>query len=90
MSDTLVIEKLRKEFRSVVALDGIDIVLKKPGVYGFLGPNGAGKSTTFKLICSLLRPTAGRVVVDGADVQKDPRRAVSRLGVHFDSPSFYP
>jgi len=90
LSDILVIEKLRKEFRQVVALDGIDITITRPGVYGFLGPNGAGKSTTFRLICSLLRPTAGRVVVDGADVQRDPRRAVSRLGVHFDSPSFYP
>jgi len=86
----LAIEKLRKQFGRVVALNDIDIVLDKPAVYGFLGPNGAGKTTTFRLICSLLRPTSGRVVVDGADVQTDPRRAVSRLGVHFDSPAFYP
>jgi ABC-2 type transport system ATP-binding protein len=88
--EILVIDKLHKTFKSVVALKGIDLTLDKPGVYGFLGPNGAGKSTTFKLICSLLRPTSGRVIVDGTDVQKDPRRAVTRLGVHFDSPSFYP
>ncbi len=86
----LVVEKLRKRFGRVVALNDIDIVLDEPAVYGFLGPNGAGKTTTFRLICSLLRPTSGRVIVDGADVQTDPRRAVSRIGVHFDSPSFYP
>jgi ABC-2 type transport system ATP-binding protein len=86
----LTIEKLRKEFKRVTALDGIDIVLDKPGVYGFLGPNGAGKSTTFKLICALLRPTSGRIFVDGIDVQKNTRAAVSKLGVQFDSPGFYP
>lgn len=86
----LAIEKLRKEFKRVTALDGIDIALDKPGVYGFLGPNGAGKSTTFKLICALLRPTSGRIFVDGIDVQKNTRAAVSKLGVQFDSPGFYP
>jgi ABC-2 type transport system ATP-binding protein len=86
----LVIEKLRKEFKRVSALKGIDIVLDKPGVYGFLGPNGAGKSTTFRLICALLRPTSGRILVDGIDVQKNTRAAVSKLGVQFDSPGFYP
>lgn len=86
----LVVDKLRKEFKRVTALDRLDIVLEKPGVYGFLGPNGAGKSTTFKLICALLRPTSGRVLVDGIDVQKDTRRAMSKLGVQFDSPAFYP
>jgi len=59
-------------------------------VYGFLGPNGAGKTTTFKLICALLRPSVGTIVVDGIDVRQNPRRAMKRLGVQFDSPSFYP
>ena len=86
----LKIESLKKVFKRTVALKGIDIILEKPGVYGFLGPNGAGKSTTFKLIAGLLRPTAGRVLVDGADVQIKTRTAVSRLGVQFDTPAFYP
>jgi ABC-2 type transport system ATP-binding protein len=86
----LVVENLRKEFRGIAALRGIDIVLDKPGVYGFLGPNGAGKTTTFKLISGLLTPTSGRVLVDGIDVATSPRRAMTRLGVQFDSPVFYP
>ena len=86
----LVIEQLRKEFKRVTALRDIDIVLDKPGVYGFLGPNGAGKSTTFKVVCGLLKPTSGRVLVGGDDVQQNPRAAVAQLGVQFDAPSFYP
>lgn len=86
----LKIEKLKKVFKRTTALKGIDITLERPGVYGFLGPNGAGKSTTFKLIAGLLRPTAGRVQVDGTDVQADARTAVAKLGVQFDAPAFYP
>jgi len=86
----LVIEGLRKQFGQVTALRGIDVVLDRPGVYGFLGPNGAGKTTTFKLICALLRPTGGRVLIDGIDVQLDPRAAMGKLGVQFESPGFYP
>ena len=86
----LAVENLRKEFGRTTALRGIDIAIDGPGVYGFLGPNGAGKTTTFKLISGLLRPTAGRVLIDGADVHRQHRRAVSRLGVQFDGPVFYP
>ena len=86
----LTVAKLHKEFGRITALDGIDIVLDKPGVYGFLGPNGAGKTTTFKLICGLLRPTAGRVVIDGVDVRFEPHVAVGKLGVLFDAPVYYP
>ncbi len=83
------VDKLRKEFGRIVALQGIDIVLDKPAVYGFLGPNGAGKTTTFKLVCALLQPTAGRVLVNGIDVQQNPRAAMAGLGVQFDVPVFY-
>jgi ABC-2 type transport system ATP-binding protein len=86
----LVVENLRKDFGSITALGGIDILLEEPGVYGFLGPNGAGKTTTFKLICALLRPTAGRILVDGVDVHTDTRKAVGKLGILFDATGYYP
>lgn len=89
-SPVLVIENLRKDFGSVNALAGIDVTLDGAGVFGFLGPNGAGKSTTFKIISTLLRPTSGRVLIDGVDVHKEPRRAVAHLGVQFDASAFYP
>jgi ABC-2 type transport system ATP-binding protein len=86
----LVIEKLEKRFGRVTALGGIDMSLAGPGVYGFLGPNGAGKTTTFNLVCGLLRPTGGRVLLGGIDVQRDTRSAVRSLGVLFDMPAYYP
>jgi ABC-2 type transport system ATP-binding protein len=86
----LVVKKLRKVFGRTTALDGIDIEIGEPGVYGFLGPNGAGKTTTFKLITGLLRPTSGSVSVAGADVGDNPIGAASRVGVQFDQPAFYP
>lgn len=90
VSPILSIEKLKKRFGGVEALTGIDMTLVQPGVYGFLGPNGAGKTTTFKLVSGLLRPTGGRVAIGGVDVQKDTKKAVSRLGVLFDMPAYYP
>jgi len=86
----LSVEKLEKRFGRVIALKGVDIVLEKPGVYGFLGPNGAGKTTTFKLIGGLLRPTSGRIMIEGVDVGTDTARAVSKLGILFDQPAYYP
>ncbi|MDZ7859940.1 MAG: ABC transporter ATP-binding protein [Candidatus Krumholzibacteriota bacterium] len=84
------IENLSKNYGRTRALRNINIVLDSPGVYGFLGPNGAGKTTTFKLICALLKPSRGRILIGGKDVQKDKKRALSRVGVQFDSPAFYP
>ena len=86
----LKVEKLEKRFGKVHALKGIDIVLEKPGVYGFLGPNGAGKTTMFKLIGGLLRPTSGRILIGGIDVRAETAKAVSRLGILFDQPAYYP
>ena len=86
----LSVSGLTKKFGRTTALHGIDFEISEPGVYGFLGPNGAGKSTTFKIICGLLRPSAGRVTINGTDVAADPRTALSQIGMHFDSPAHYP
>lgn len=86
----LSVRKLVKNFRNVEAVRGIDITLIKPGVYGFLGPNGAGKTTTFKLISGLLKPTSGTIEICGLDVGADSSRAMSELGILFDSPAYYP
>ncbi|MCD6380604.1 ABC transporter ATP-binding protein [bacterium] len=86
----LKIENLSKDFSGTKVLSNINLILNSPGVYGFLGPNGAGKTTTFKLICALLKPTAGRIFISGEDVQKETKAAMEHLGVQFDSPAFYP
>jgi ABC-2 type transport system ATP-binding protein len=62
---------LRKEFRGRPAVDGISLTVARGRFFGFLGPNGAGKSTTIKMLTGLLRPTAGRVRIEGLDLERD-------------------
>jgi ABC-2 type transport system ATP-binding protein len=62
---------LRKVFRGRPAVDGISLSIARGRFFGFLGPNGAGKSTTIKMLTGLLRPTAGRVRIEGLDLDHD-------------------
>ena len=59
VSNSVIVEKLRKRFGSFVAVERLDLSVRKGEVFGFLGPNGAGKSTTIRMLCGLLRPTSG-------------------------------
>src|SRR5437763_4130558 len=73
------VEKLEKRFGDVHAVRGVDIEVYAGETFGFLGPNGAGKSTTINMLCTLLRPTAGRAEVAGYDVvasRDDVRREI--------------
>jgi len=72
---------LRRRYGTVTALDGLTFGVPAGQVFGFLGPNGAGKSTTLGCITTLVRPTAGRVAVDGIDVMRKPTEAKRRIAV---------
>ncbi|HLI73356.1 MAG TPA: ATP-binding cassette domain-containing protein [Acidimicrobiales bacterium] len=71
---------LVRRFGATVAVDGIDLDVKRGEIYGFLGPNGAGKSTLIRMLCTLLRPTAGRATVAGYDVATQPQQVRVRIG----------
>ncbi|HEY9898379.1 MAG TPA: ABC transporter ATP-binding protein [Pantanalinema sp.] len=82
------IENLAKEYGALKALDGLSLETRSGEVLALLGPNGAGKSTTIKSIVGLVTPTRGRVLIDGIDVAREPRRARALIGylpqrVHF-------
>jgi ABC-2 type transport system ATP-binding protein len=72
---------LVRRYGSTVAVDGIDLEVPRGEIYGFLGPNGAGKSTVIRVLCTLLRPSAGLAFVAGCDVVEDPRSVRVRIGV---------
>jgi ABC-2 type transport system ATP-binding protein len=72
---------LVKEFGSVKALDGIDLTVKRGQVVGLLGPNGAGKTTVVRILSTLLTPTAGRAMVAGFDVVKNPEEVRRSIGL---------
>jgi ABC-2 type transport system ATP-binding protein len=85
----LALEGLSKRFAGRLALDNLSITLAPGEIYGLIGPNGSGKTTTVRLATGLYRPTAGRVLVDGIDVHREPARAKRLLGYVPDEPFAY-
>ena len=71
---------LRKEFGSIVAVDGVSFTVGQGEVLGFLGPNGAGKSTTMKMITGFLTPSGGTAKICGYDILDSPLEAKKRIG----------
>jgi ABC-2 type transport system ATP-binding protein len=70
-----------RRYGDAVAVDGLDLCVLPGEIYGFLGPNGAGKSTCIRMLCTLLRPSAGQAQVAGYDVADQPREVRLRIGV---------
>ena len=75
MAPALAVSGLRKRYRRVEALGGVDLRLEQGELVGLLGPNGAGKSTLVKIACGLVRPTAGRAEILGAPAGSASARA---------------
>jgi ABC-2 type transport system ATP-binding protein len=83
------IEHVTRRFGDTVAVNDLSLDLQPGELFTLLGPNGAGKTTTIKMIAGLLRPTAGRVVVCGFDVLRQPLEAKSLLAYIPDEPFLY-
>jgi ABC-2 type transport system ATP-binding protein len=75
------IEQLKKSYGSLVAVDGISFEVRVGEIFGLLGPNGAGKTTTINMICGVLRPDNGRVLIDDKDIWLEPKAVKRNLGV---------
>ena len=89
------IEGLHKEYAKLrggrtVAIQGLDLSVPTGGVFGFLGPNGAGKTTTIRCLLGLVRPSAGRMTLMGADVQRDLPSVIARVGSIVEAPAMFP
>lgn len=87
MEERICVENLTKKFGDVTVLDGITLSLKKGKIYGFIGRNGSGKTVLFKHIIGYLKPTGGRVVVDGKEIGKDQDFA-DHVGMIIENPGF--
>jgi ABC-2 type transport system ATP-binding protein len=83
-------EQLVRRFGDIAAVDGVDLAVQSGEIFGFLGPNGAGKSTTVRMLTTLLRPSAGRAIVAGYDVMKEPGEVRKRIGVALQDAAIDP
>jgi ABC-2 type transport system ATP-binding protein len=91
VDDGLVIEThaLTKRYgEAIVAVDDLELRVRRGEVYGFLGPNGAGKTTTLRMLLGLVRPTSGRAAVLG--VPPGAPEGLARIGALVETPAFYP
>jgi ABC-2 type transport system ATP-binding protein len=79
---------LTKHYGAIVAVQSLDLNVRRGEVYGFLGPNGAGKTTTLRMLLGLIRPTAGSARVAGASPGSPA--SLGRVGAIVETPAFYP
>ncbi len=71
---------LRKEYDNFIAVESLNIEIKKGEIFGIVGPNGAGKTTTLKMLSGLVTPTAGSIKIQGMDIKKDTQKIKKKLG----------
>jgi ABC-2 type transport system ATP-binding protein len=85
--ESIVVDHLGKRYGPLVALNDVSFSVQEGELFGFLGPNGAGKTTTINILCTLLRPTAGRASVNGFDVLNQSGLVRRSIGIIFQDPS---
>ena len=83
------VRALTRRFGGFLAVDDLSFAVRRGEIFGFLGSNGAGKSTTIRMLCGLLRPTAGTALVGGIDVGRDPEAVKRRIGYMSQRFSLY-
>jgi ABC-2 type transport system ATP-binding protein len=83
------VQDLVKSYGSFRAVDGVSLEVTSGEIHGFLGPNGAGKTTAIRMIAGLLKPDAGRVMINGHDLAARPVEAKRGLGFIPDRPFIY-
>jgi ABC-2 type transport system ATP-binding protein len=89
-ANDIVVEQLARDFKSVRAVDGIDLHVDPGEIYGFLGPNGAGKSTTVLMLTTLLPPTSGTARVAGHDVVREGPKVRAAIGAALQEAALDP
>jgi ABC-2 type transport system ATP-binding protein len=89
-SYSIEVQGLTKKFGSFTAVDRVSFRLGPGAIFGFLGPNGAGKTTTIRMLCGILKPTAGRGTVAGLDIVSQNEQIKRRIGYMSQKFSLYP
>ena len=80
---------LTKVYKGFCAVDEINIDVKAGVIFGFLGPNGAGKTTTIKMMAGIIKPTSGKIIINGIDLAEKPSAVKQYVGYIPDRPFLY-
>ncbi|MGN0432689.1 MAG: ABC transporter ATP-binding protein [Lachnospiraceae bacterium] len=83
MEEIIKVSHLKRYFKDVKAVDDVSFSVQKGELFGFLGENGAGKTTTISMLCTLLAPTGGDVVIDGFQLGKEDHEIKRHIGVVY-------
>lgn len=83
----ITVENLTKKFGGFLAIDNISFSVNKGEIFAFLGPNGAGKTTTIKILTTLLKPSNGKIMIDGHNPVAEPDDVRRSFGIVFQDPS---
>jgi ABC-2 type transport system ATP-binding protein len=87
MTIAIHIENLTRRFNDLVAVDNISFDIENGEIFGLLGPNGAGKTTTLSMLSTTLKPTSGKAMVNGIDVERDEDGVRKSIGIVFQDQS---
>jgi ABC-2 type transport system ATP-binding protein len=80
---------LTKRFKTVTAVEDLNLRISRGDIFGFLGPNGSGKSTTIRMILGLIKPTDGEIRLFDRSLKHNRKNLLSRIGALVEKPSFY-
>jgi branched-chain amino acid transport system ATP-binding protein len=83
MSDDIILEtrKLTKEFKGFVAVNNVDLKVRRGHIHALIGPNGAGKTTCFNLLTHFITPTSGEILFNGKDITGEAPASIARRGI---------
>lgn len=84
------LDRLEKKYNEKTVVSGITLSIEKGELFGLLGPNGAGKSTTISMLAGLIKPTSGKIYVNGMDIAKHPMEGKKRIGLVPQEIALYP
>ncbi len=90
MNTVIQVDKLRKSYGDIKAVNNISFAVAQGEIFGMLGPNGAGKTTTMEIVEGLRNADSGTVSVLGMDIKQRPRRIKASIGVQLQATSLYP
>jgi len=82
-------KKLTKKFKTVTAVQDLNICVQRGDIFGFLGPNGSGKSTTIRMILGLIKPTSGEISIFDKPLKRNRVSLLKRIGALVEKASFY-